>query len=155
MLDQAQIKNSQSHRFQSLHALYENKQQWVRHYETMLGQINPISTTLSLGIAAFLAENHIGNNIENIFLLVPAVLILFTTWFNWWCDKEIRRQFDQIVIAEKGMGFYNYQVEGKAVLPKEYENSPHKTRPIILAGYVLQLISFCVLVGVIFTGISQ
>ena len=129
------------HRFEALHALYENKQQWVRHYETMLGQINPISTTLSLGIAAFLAENAVDTKFDYAFLIVPAVLIIFTLWFNWWCDQEIRRQFDQIVIAESGMGFYEFRVDGAAVLPSEYKNSPKKTRPIILSGYVLQAVS--------------
>ena len=65
------------------------------------------------------------------------------------CDKEIRRQFDQIVIAEKGMGFYDYKVDGKAVLPKSYENSPQKTRPIILSGYVLQAVSLLALIAAI------
>ena len=136
-------------RFEALHALYENKQQWVRHYETMLGQINPISTTISLGMAAFLVENNMSNRFELAFIIIPLVLICFTIWFNWWCDKEIRRQFDQIVIAEKGMGFYDYKVDGKAVLPKSYENSPQKTRPIILSGYVLQAVSLLALIAAI------
>ena len=130
--------------FEALHALYHNKQEWVRHYETMLSQVTPISTTATLGIAAYMAEAGTHGPISLVLLAVPLLLIGFTLWFNRWCDREIRRQFDQIVLAEKGMGFYNYKVEGNDVLPQRYLKSPVKTRPIIYAGYIMQLVGLCV-----------
>lgn len=149
------METTDSLKMEALHALYDNKQQWVRHYETMLGQINPISTTISLGIIAFFAENPFNSNFEYAFLCVPFILILFTVWFNWWCDREIRRQFDQIVIAEIGMGFYDYCVEDKPVLPNDYKESPHKTRPIILSGYVLQFVSALALCAILVRSITN
>ncbi|MEM7728364.1 MAG: hypothetical protein AAF311_03730, partial [Pseudomonadota bacterium] len=126
-------------RFEALHALYDNKQQWVRHYETLLGHINPVSTTVSIAIAAYIAENFESRILSYFGLAIPSILIAFTLWFNWWCDREIRRQFEQIVFAEIGMGFFDIQVNGSPVLPSSYRNSPNTTRPIIKAGYALQI----------------
>lgn len=134
--------------FNALQALYNNKQQWVRHYESLLAQITPLSTTVSLGIIAYVARSGSISASAKLALIIPGTLILFTLWFNWWCDQEIKRQFAQIVLAEKGLGFYNRWVDGERVLPKFYEDSPIKTRPIIFAGYVLQLVSITVLLFV-------
>ena len=138
--------------FEALHALYDNKQQWVRHYETMLCQVTPISTTATLGIAAYMAQIGASGSISLVLLAVPLVLIGFTLWFNRWCDLEIRRQFNQIVLAEKGMGFYNYRIDGEDVLPARYLKSPVRTRPIIYAGYIMQLAGLGV---VLFLAASQ
>ncbi|MEM8935759.1 MAG: hypothetical protein AAGC77_05070 [Pseudomonadota bacterium] len=136
--------------FEALHALYDNKQQWVRHYETLLAQVTPISTTASLALAAFVAENNVSSNSAYVILSVPFVLICFTIWFNKWCDEEIRRQFQQIVAAEKGMGFYEFVIDGQELLPQRYLNSPVRTRPIIYAGYALQAVALGVLGFVVF-----
>ena len=136
--------------FKALHALYDNKQQWVRHYERLLAQVTPLSTTASLGIAAFVAENNVSSTSSYVILAVPFVLICFTLWFNKWCDDEIRRQFQQIVAAEKGMGFYEFVIDGQSLLPKRYLDSPAKTRPIIYAGYILQMVAVGVLLFVAF-----
>ena len=128
-------------RFEALHALYDNKQQWVRHYETLLAQLTPLSTTASLAICAYLLENADRLEYAPWFAALPAVITLFALWFNGWCDAEIKRQFDQIVLAEVGMCFYDIVVDGKPVLPEEYRLSPVRTRPIIWAGYVSQAIS--------------
>lgn len=141
--------------FEALHALYDNKQQWVRHYESLLAQITPISTTASLGLAAYVSENAISSNSTFVILTVPFVLICFTIWFNKWCDDEIRRQFKQIVAAEKGMGFYDFVVDGQEVLPLRYLDSPIRTRPIVYAGYALQLVALGVLAFVVFDRVFQ
>ncbi len=134
--------------FEALHALYSNKQQWVRHYETLLSQLIPISTAASLGILAYIAENRLEIELAKAFMLVPVLIISFTVWFTGWCDTEIKRQFDQIVSAEVGMGFYKITVNRGSVhhvLPKEYMDSPVTTRPIVKAGYVSQIVSFIAL----------
>ncbi|MDO9452535.1 MAG: hypothetical protein Q7J29_06705 [Stagnimonas sp.] len=124
--------------FEAMKALYDNKQQWVRHYEMLLGQINPISTTASLTLATFITEKGGPNNPQLFFVLVPIILIGFTFWFNWWCDKEIRSLFQQLILVEKGLGFFDLRVDGQEVLPSAYITSAIKTRPIIMSGYVLQ-----------------
>lgn len=136
------------HEFQALLGLYNNKQQWVRHYETLLTQITPLSTTASLGIAAYVAQVNVQNHYALIGLIVPLTLIAFTIWYTRWCDMEIRRQFDQIISAEKGMGFYEYWVDGKQVLPNPYQESADRPRPIVYAGYILQIVSLGVLIYV-------
>jgi hypothetical protein len=137
----SKVPSKEHERFEALQALYDNKQQWVRHYETLLAQLTPISTTASLAISAYIAENSDNIVYAKWTLTIPLVISLFALWFNWWCDAEIKRQFDQIVSAEIGMGFYEILVEDKHVLPPEYKDSPIRTRPIVWAGYVSQSIS--------------
>lgn len=127
-------------KFEALHALYDNKQQWVRHYETLLAQLTPLSSTGALAICAYLLENFERLDHAAWFVAIPAGMTLFSLWFTWWCDSEIKRQFDQIVTAESGMGFYEIVVEGKPVLPAEYKASPARTRPIVWAGYAAQAV---------------
>ncbi|GEM_PF-2373285 len=133
-------------RFEALHALYDNKQQWVRHYETLLAQLTPLSTTASLALCAYLAENRSQIDMARLYLLLPLALTGFALWFTWWCDAEVKRQFRQIVTAETGMGFYDIEVEGEPVLPAMYKDSPVTTRPIVWAGYASQAISLLVIV---------
>lgn len=136
-------------RFEALHALYDNKQQWVRHYETLLAQLTPLSTTASLVFSAYIADNATQLTYAKWTLIVPLVLSLFALWFTWWCDAEIKRQFSQIVTAEIGMGFYEIEVEGKSVLPAMYKDSPVTTRPIVIAGYLSQAVSLGAIAAVI------
>lgn len=138
-----------SERFEALHALYDNKQQWVRHYETLLAQLTPLSATASLAISAYIADNVADLTYAKWSLVVPLVLTLFALWFSWWCDQEIKRQFSQIVAAEIGMCFYEIEVEGQPVLPQMYKNSPIKTRPIVIASYLAQAISLAAIAAVI------
>ncbi len=152
ILVNTQIAEAPDKGFAALHALYQNKQQWIRHYETLLAQITPISTTASIGIAAFISEADLSDNGAKILLMVPLMLVGFTIWFNAWCDGEIRRQFEQVVAAEKGMGFYDFIVDGQPVLPKRYFKSAVRTRPIILAGYALQVVALGVLGFLAFIG---
>ena len=135
-------------RFQALHALYDNKQQWVRHYETLLAHLTPLSTTASLVISAYIADNADTLAYAKWSLLVPLVLSLFALWFTWWCSAEIKRQFKQIVTAEIGMCFYDIEVDGEPVLPSVYKESPIKTRPIVVAGYLSQAVSLTAVLAV-------
>lgn len=133
--------SSEHGKFEALQTLYNNKQHWVRHYETLLVHLTPLSTTASLVVSAYIAENSGDIAYAKWTLAIPLVLSLFALWFNWWCDAEIKRQFDQIVSAEVGMGFYEVLVEGKHVLPRKYKDSPAVTRPIVWAGYISQTVS--------------
>jgi len=137
-------------RFEALRALYDNKQQWVRHYEALLAQIIPLSTTASLSICAYLIQNPHSVRYPLGLIALPVTLTVFAAWFIWWCDAEIKRQFDQIVIAEIGMCFYEIRVEGREVLPSFYRNSPNKMRPMVIAGYVAQATS---VVGILVSSI--
>ena len=136
-------------RFEALHALYDNKQQWVRHYETLLAQLTPLSTTASLAISAYIADKADTLAYAKWTLLVPLVLSLFALWFTWWCSAEIKRQFKQIITAEIGMGFYDIEVDGEPVLPAIYKNSSISTRPIVIAGYMSQAVSLIAIVAVL------
>lgn len=136
-------------RFEALHALYENKQQWVRHYETLLAQLTPLSATTSLAFSAYIADKSGQLTYAKWTLIIPLALSLFALWFTWWCDSEIKRQFRQIVSAETGMGFYQIIVDDKPVLPIEYKDSPVKTRPIIFASYFSQAISLTAVAAVV------
>jgi hypothetical protein len=135
-------------RFEALHALYDNKQQWVRHYEILLAQLIPIGTTASIVFSAYLAEKYKDITLAKQLLLIPAAIILFTSWFLAWCDAEIKAQFEQIVSAEIGMGFYDIVVRDREVLPDDYQNSPRRMRPIIIAGWASQIVSVAVLLSV-------
>lgn len=147
--DEPKSRELTSERFEALHALYDNKQQWVRHYETLLAQLTPLSTTASLAISAYIADNAAGLTYAKWTLAIPLLLSLFALWFTWWCDAEIKRQFSQIVSAEIGMCFYEIEVEGNPVLPPEYKHSPIKTRPIVIAGYLSQAVSLAAIAAVV------
>lgn len=140
--------NSRREHFEALHALYDNKQQWVRHYETLLAQLTPLSTTASLAFSAYVAGNHDKLVYAKWVLMVPLVLTVFALWFTWWCDAEIKRQFSQIISAEIGMGFYEIAVDGKQVLPQMYKSSSVTTRPIVIAGYLSQAVSLVAIAAV-------
>ncbi len=147
--DEPKSRELTSERFEALHALYDNKQQWVRHYETLLAQLTPLSTTASLAISAYIADNATVLTYAKWTLAIPLLLSLFALWFTWWCDAEIKRQFSQIVSAEIGMCFYEIEVEGNPVLPAEYKHSPIKTRPIVIAGYLSQADSLAAIAAVV------
>lgn len=138
---------------ENLKLLYDNKQQWVRHYETLLAQITPLSTTFGLALVAYIAEGKASGSLGRILMLVPLVISIFNVWFNWWCDSEIKRQFHQIIIAERGMGFYEITVDGEKVLPDIYKNSSATTRPIVIAGFCLQAVTF-ILIAIVFFGVN-
>jgi hypothetical protein len=142
-------------RFEALQALYVNKQQWMRHYEALVAQITPVSTTASIGICAYLADSQASIRFPHLTLLIPAVIVGFSLWFTWWSDSEIRRGFSQIVSVEIGMGFYDIEVEGEFVLPDRYRTASRRMRPIIAAGYVAQAVSGLVLLGVGFFLLTQ
>lgn len=136
-------------RFEALHALYQNKQDWIRHYETLLAQLTPLSATTSLAFSAYIADKSSQLLYAKWTLIIPLVISMFSLWFTWWCDSEIRRQFRQIVTSEIGMGFYDIKVENEYVLPGEYKESPVTTRPIVVAGYLAQLISLIAFIAVL------
>lgn len=134
----------------ALRVLYDNKQQWVRHYETSLARIPPLSTTGALSIAAYVLNSDPGTGLGASILSIAVIMTAFTLWFVWWCDQEIARQFDQIVSAETGMNFFDYWIDGNPVLPGIYEESGVRKRPIVVAGYALQVLSLIVLTSVAF-----
>ena len=142
-------------RYEALYALYLNKQQWMRHYEALVAQITPVSATASIGLCAYIAENHATIRYPELILMIPAVTIGFASWFTWWSDCEIRNGFSQIASTETGMGFYDLEVDGEFVLPIRYKQGARHMRPIVAAGYLAQVVSGLVLLAVVAFLLSQ
>jgi len=142
--DSGEATNNKFHAYQ---LLYDNKQQWIRHYETLLAQITPLSTTGALGIIAYVADK----DMDRLFLAAPAMIIGFNIWFICWCNRELRSSFMQLVQTEEVLGLYKLNESGKKpVLPEAYQKSGETIRPIIWAGFTLQFVSSIAWLAVLF-----
>ncbi len=130
--------------------LYENKQAWVRHYETMLAGVNTLGITVVIGVLAFVADD--GSDAGWWYFGIPVVLGMIGLYLNAWCSREIRNLFRQIVFIEEGFHLYDVKGENTFLLDPAYRNSPNSERTIIvfgLAAYAITIVASLVL-GVYF-----
>lgn len=134
--------------FSSLQLLFENKQNWVRHYETLLAQFNPLSTTVSLAVLAFIAQSGRENN--TVFVALPICLSAFSIWFNVWCHIEIKNLFQQIVRIETALGFYDLSFSGQPLMDPKYKLSGAIMRPTIVSGIWIQVAALVTSLGLLF-----
>jgi hypothetical protein len=126
--------------------LYENKQAWVRHYETMLAGVNTLGITVVIGVLAFVAESGGANGWW--YFAIPLLLAVIGLYMNMWCSREIRNLFRQIVFIEEGFQLYDVKGADTFLLDPAYRNSPMSERTIIifgLAAYAITIIASVVL----------
>ena len=136
---------SDDHYIDILLKLYENKQAWVRHYETMLAGVNTLGITVVVGVLAFVAES--GASDGWFYFAIPLLLAGIGLYMNLWCSSEIRNLFRQIVFIEEGLQLYDVKGGASFLMDPAYRNSPVSERTVIVFGLAAYTITIVASVG--------
>jgi hypothetical protein len=97
--------------------LYGQAQDWARHYQNSIIQINSLVLTFNSAIVVFIATSYIEKpSLPKPILktlVIPALLSLTFLVVNYLINKELSGCFDKMVKIEEKLGFYSLKAADK------------------------------------------
>jgi len=144
----------------ALTIVYENTQNWIRHYDGVLAGINFFVASIVLGYAG-LKLQIFGKDaavrpieiakMELIEALFPFALIFLACGFTIIIDRECRRAFHRIIRIEKALGFYKPMavLDGISLLEAYLQKSGDKSFFMFKFAYGLHLVLLAILFAMI------
>lgn len=134
--------------------LYKNAQEWARHYQSLLMQLNTWVTTFNAAIITFVVTSyfHSPQRPVGMFysLILPIGMSVVVIVASHKIDNSMREAFLRIVQIEDLLGLFDLKARnGVALLPEHLRQSPIKRWPQIDVWLVVNVVVILVC-GVLF-----
>jgi len=140
----------------ALRAAYDNSQNWLRHYDTVLFTLTFFVVSVGIGYAAIKLQksavviDKIGFSAgEGVEILFPVLLTMLSLCVTRYMDLEVRTAWKRVVRLEQAMGFYEVRPSlNGSILDAAYKDSGGKPTSFFVLSYGAQTLSLAVPIAV-------